>query len=45
MIAATIPLRIDEMRFERIRVQDEEAVDLTAIVDPRPAAAWRGALG
>jgi 2,5-furandicarboxylate decarboxylase 1 len=43
-IDATIPLGTDEMRFKRIRMPSEEAVDPAAIVDPRPATAWRGAL-
>jgi 2,5-furandicarboxylate decarboxylase 1 len=43
-IDATISLGTDEMRFKRIRLRGEGAVDATAIVDPRPATAWRGAL-
>ncbi len=43
-IDATIPLGADAMRFKRIRVPGEEAVDPAAVVDPRPAASWRDAL-
>jgi 2,5-furandicarboxylate decarboxylase 1 len=44
-IDATIPLGSDPMRFKRIRIPGEEAVDLVASVDPRPAAQWRDRLG
>jgi 2,5-furandicarboxylate decarboxylase 1 len=40
-IDATIPLGTDPMRYKRIRVPGEEAVDVAAVVDPRP---WRDAL-
>ena len=41
-IDATMPLAAPEMRFKRIRVPGEEAVDLAAVIDPRP---WRDAIG
>jgi len=41
-IDATIPLGTDPMRYKRIRVPGEEAVDLAAVIDPRP---WRDATG
>jgi len=40
-IDATIPLGTDPMRYKRIRVPGEEAVDKEAVVDPRP---WRDAV-
>jgi 2,5-furandicarboxylate decarboxylase 1 len=43
-IDATIPLGADPMRFKRIRVPGEEAVDPSAVLDPRPPAAWRDRL-
>jgi 2,5-furandicarboxylate decarboxylase 1 len=40
-IDATIPLGTEMMRYKRIRVPGEEAVDPAAVIDPRP---WRDAL-
>ena len=41
---ATRPLDADEMRFKRIRVPGEEAVDLARVSGPAPAHAWRDVL-
>jgi 2,5-furandicarboxylate decarboxylase 1 len=43
-IDATIPLGSDPMRFKRIRVPSEEAVDPAKVLDPRPGKLWRDAL-
>jgi 2,5-furandicarboxylate decarboxylase 1 len=43
-IDATIPLGGDPMRFKRIRVPGEEAVDPAKALDPRPGTSWRDAL-
>jgi 2,5-furandicarboxylate decarboxylase 1 len=43
-IDATIPLGGDPMRYKRIRIPGEEAVDPGAVADPRPAVRWRDAL-
>ena len=42
---ATKPLDADEMKFKRIRVPGEEAIDLVKVLDATPAASWRKALG
>ena len=42
---ATKPLDADEMKFKRIRVPGEEAIDLAKVVGPTPATSWRKALG
>jgi len=44
-IDAPIPLGGDPMRFMRIRIPGEEAVDAAAVVDPRSATQWRDVLG
>jgi len=44
-IDATIPLGVDPMRFKRIRIPGEEAVDAPSVLDPRPATQWRDVLG
>ena len=42
---ATKPLDADEMKFKRIRVPGEEAVDLAKAVGAVPAQSWRTAIG
>lgn len=43
-IDATVPIGSPPLRFKRIRVPGEEAVDPAAVLDPRPPTAWREAL-
>jgi 2,5-furandicarboxylate decarboxylase 1 len=42
---ATKPLDADEMKFKRIRVPGEEAVDLAKAVSATPGRSWRSAIG
>jgi 2,5-furandicarboxylate decarboxylase 1 len=41
---ATKPLNADAMKFKRIRVPGEDAVDLAKAVGPVPGRSWRNAI-